>query len=598
MLPVHDTTGIPAALVGSTSFADASRLLSATSADGTVTYRYDPTGQLIGAEYSGTQEDEQYWYDANGNRTGATVGTSSTAYVIGVGNHLLSEGRYWYEYDANGNRSERYVWTDADADGQVDAGEKSQITRYTWDGRNRLVRVAEYETEEGPAAKVVTYYYDVENRWIGQTIDRDGDGTVDHTRWFGYDGQQMLVQFDREGGGRLTAQDQSHRYLWGPAVDQILADEQLFPLATEEGTSASFPLPPGEGQGEGAAHGGGYDLRTPGRVLWPLADHLGTVRDLAQYGAASGMTTVVKHRQYDSYGNLVSAIDPATNQPAAVDFLFGFTGRPFDKTTGLQNNLNRWYDPAVGRWLSPDPLGFSAGDANLYRYVGNGPTSFADSSGLAKKRFWRIWVHLEKDTAEFVLENGQRIKIRNSKFIDSTVTLAMLEKITNVSPETIKRLRQRYGEITVTFNKFGQPDFSQFRIARVRVANPGAADYRDAAWEALRRSNPKAYELYYPKREQYVWHHAADGSLELIDKDLHEAFQHTGLNSMLRKSLSVAGLLVPGLDQFRQGKLNEGFREVALEFTPLSWSVFFAELLGDFVDECLYEIYGDNPYER
>jgi len=81
------------------------------------------------------------------------------------------------------------VWTDADADGQVDAGEKSQITRYTWDGRNRLVRVAEYETEEGPAAKVVTYYYDVENRWIGQTIDRDGDGSVDHTRWFGYDGQ-------------------------------------------------------------------------------------------------------------------------------------------------------------------------------------------------------------------------------------------------------------------------------------------------------------------------------------------------------------------------------------------------------------------------
>gem|GEM_PF-6476855 len=244
------------------------------------------------------------------------------------------------------------------------------------------MRVAEYETEEGPARQVVTYYYDVENRWIGQTIDRDGDGSVDHTRWFGYDGQQMLVQFDREGGGRLTAQDQSHRYLWGPAVDQILADEQLFPPATEEGTSASFPLPPGEGQGEGAAHGGGYDLRAPGRVLWPLADHLGTVRDLAQYGAASGTTTVVEHRQYDSFGNLASAIAPATNQAAAVDCLFGFTGRPLDSATGLQNNLNRWYDPAVGRWLSPDPLGLAAGDANLYRYCFNNSTTIADQSGL------------------------------------------------------------------------------------------------------------------------------------------------------------------------------------------------------------------------
>jgi hypothetical protein len=40
------------------------------------------------------------------------------------------------------------------------------------------------------------------------------------------------------------------------------------------------------------------------------------------------------------------------------------------------------YDPKVGRWLSQDPLGFTAGDANLYRYVGNGPTNGTDASGL------------------------------------------------------------------------------------------------------------------------------------------------------------------------------------------------------------------------
>jgi RHS repeat-associated protein len=56
--------------------------------------------------------------------------------------------------------------------------------------------------------------------------------------------------------------------------------------------------------------------------------------------------------------------------------------RFFDKTTGLQNNLNRWYDASVGRWLSEDPIGFTAGDVNLYRYVGNGPVNGTDPSGL------------------------------------------------------------------------------------------------------------------------------------------------------------------------------------------------------------------------
>jgi RHS repeat-associated protein len=49
----------------------------------------------------------------------------------------------------------------------------------------------------------------------------------------------------------------------------------------------------------------------------------------------------------------------------------------------LQYNRNRWYDPNLGRWLSQDPIGFSAGDPNLYRYVGNNVPNLADPSGLA-----------------------------------------------------------------------------------------------------------------------------------------------------------------------------------------------------------------------
>ncbi|HJT23203.1 MAG TPA: RHS repeat-associated core domain-containing protein, partial [bacterium] len=40
------------------------------------------------------------------------------------------------------------------------------------------------------------------------------------------------------------------------------------------------------------------------------------------------------------------------------------------------------YDTRTGRWTSQDPTGFAAGDANLYRYAGNGPTNAVDPSGL------------------------------------------------------------------------------------------------------------------------------------------------------------------------------------------------------------------------
>src|SRR4051794_5027778 len=39
------------------------------------------------------------------------------------------------------------------------------------------------------------------------------------------------------------------------------------------------------------------------------------------------------------------------------------------------------YEPGTGRWLNEDPIGFDAGDPNLYRYVGNEPTDATDPSG-------------------------------------------------------------------------------------------------------------------------------------------------------------------------------------------------------------------------
>jgi uncharacterized protein RhaS with RHS repeats len=39
------------------------------------------------------------------------------------------------------------------------------------------------------------------------------------------------------------------------------------------------------------------------------------------------------------------------------------------------------YSPSLGRWMQMDPLGYAAGDSNLYRFVHNGPTNATDPSG-------------------------------------------------------------------------------------------------------------------------------------------------------------------------------------------------------------------------
>jgi hypothetical protein len=53
--------------------------------------------------------------------------------------------------------------------------------------------------------------------------------------------------------------------------------------------------------------------------------------------------------------------------------------------TGLNQNYNRDYDPAVGRYVESDPIGL-AGGVNTYAYVGSEPTGWIDPYGLCDKK--------------------------------------------------------------------------------------------------------------------------------------------------------------------------------------------------------------------
>jgi RHS repeat-associated protein len=104
---------------------------------------------------------------------------------------------------------------------------------------------------------------------------------------------------------------------------------------------------------------------------WTLTDRLGSVGDVIDNSA-----TVKDSLSYDGFGNIRSESN------STYRGRYAWTGRELDGETGLQYNRARYYDATTGRWFSQDPLGFNAGDSNLYRYAQNYPTSVADSSGL------------------------------------------------------------------------------------------------------------------------------------------------------------------------------------------------------------------------
>jgi RHS repeat-associated protein len=214
-----------------------------------------------------------------------------------------------------------------------------------------LTKVTE-KNSQGTVTQVVEYIYDVFNRRIGRKIDTStpfdmANAVIEryvlddiHNGVTSADGGNVVLDFVDTDGNGAQAIAMSKRYLYGEAVDQLFAQEDL-----------------------------SKTLGDTSRNLWPLVDHLGTVRDLAKQDG-----TIAVHYKYDSFGNVTSGDTSKTR--------YLFTSREFDTATKLQYNRARYYDAAVGRWISEDPLGFAAGDANSQCYAGDDPIARVDASGL------------------------------------------------------------------------------------------------------------------------------------------------------------------------------------------------------------------------
>jgi RHS repeat-associated protein len=111
-------------------------------------------------------------------------------------------------------------------------------------------------------------------------------------------------------------------------------------------------------------------MTKPGELAYYFHnDHLGTQQVLT-----SESQTVAWKAIYTPFGEAVVSI-------ATVENPFRFPGHYYDSETGLHYNYYRYYNPLIGRYLTPDPIGLEGG-INLFVYVAGNPVNFTDPLGL------------------------------------------------------------------------------------------------------------------------------------------------------------------------------------------------------------------------
>src|SRR5205085_6736926 len=184
-------------------------------------------------------------------------------------------------------------------------------------GSNSYGYSSENLLTSGPSS--TTLSYDPANR-LYQTA---GGST---TR-FGYDGGQLIGEYN-------SSNVLQRRYVFGPGTDE--------PLVQYEGTGTSTRR-------------------------YFHADERGSV--VAVSDASGDVVTAVN--RYDEYGNVQGTLTGR----------FGYTGQAWVPELGMAYYRARIYNPAMGRFMQSDPIGFGGG-MNPYAYTGNNPVNFTDPLGL------------------------------------------------------------------------------------------------------------------------------------------------------------------------------------------------------------------------
>jgi RHS repeat-associated protein len=341
------TTLTPPAAISSGSFGfsyDAiSRRISLTRPNSvTTSYSYDNLSHLLSVLHkkkTTTLDGTAYTVDNVGNHMTRTPQPSGIASAYGydalyelTSTNQGSTTTESYSYDQTGNR----LSTVSDS-GWIYNSSNELTSRpgivYTYDSNgNTLTSVA--------GSNTTTYAWDFENRMSSVTLPGSG-GTVS----FKYD------PFGRRSEKTTSSATSIYAYDSDNLIEETNSSGSVV-ARYSQGLNIDEPLA----------------MLRSATISYYQADGLGSITSLS-----TGAGALANTYTYDSYGK--------TTATGSLVNSLQYTGHEFDTETNLDFYRARYYDPAVGRFLSEDPTGFKAG-VNFYPYVTNDPVNQTDPMGF------------------------------------------------------------------------------------------------------------------------------------------------------------------------------------------------------------------------
>lgn len=158
------------------------------------------------------------------------------------------------------------------------------------------------------------------------------------TNWMVYDGFQVVAEVDNAGNLKKS-------YVYGASIDSPIS-------MTSFGTTTN--------------------------TYYFIKDHLGSTLALTD---ARGI--IVESYRYDAWGRVLGIYDGGGTQidESALGNRILWMGREYSARSSLYYFRARWYDPAIGKWISSDPIGVSGG-VNQYVFCANNPVNKVDPFGL------------------------------------------------------------------------------------------------------------------------------------------------------------------------------------------------------------------------
>ena len=310
-------TAIDDLLAGSRRFGldQAGRVTTVNGPGWGESYAYDPAGNVSAATWPAPPPGAA---GATPGPAGATPGPDAQGPREVRGTLITRAGNVRYRHDRQGRVIQRQV---------VRISRKPDTWHYYWDADSRLAAV------RTPDHTTWRYRYDPFGRRIAkQRLTPDGD--VAEQTDFTWDGAVLAEQ------ATTTAQPGQHQ-----VITWDYRPGSFTPLTQAEHTS------PGE-LSEAPQE------QIDQRFYSIIADLIGTPAELA---APDG--TLAGSQRHTLWGTTVW-------DPGGAQTPLRFPGQYADQETGLHYNQHRYYDPAAGSYLTPDPLGLAPAP-NPHAYVPN-----------------------------------------------------------------------------------------------------------------------------------------------------------------------------------------------------------------------------------